>query len=64
MKKKELKEIDLKIIACEDIIANSENENEIKQEKNEILRIYKKIENLNDIFELDVYIKEQLNKKI
>lgn len=64
MKKKELKELALKIIAYEDIIANSENENEIKQAKNEVLRLSKKIENLNDMFELDIYIQEQLNKKI
>ena len=64
MKKKELKELALKIIAYEDIIANSKNENEIKQAKNEVLRLSKKIENLNDMFELDVYIQEQLNKKI
>lgn len=64
MKKKELKELALKIIAYEDIIANSENENEIKQAKNEVLRLSKKIEKLNDMFELDIYIQEQLNKKI
>ena len=64
MKKKELKELALKIIACEDIIANSENKNEVKQAKNEVLRLSKKIENLNDMFELDVYIQEQLNKEI
>lgn len=63
MKKKELKELALKIIAYEDIIANSENENEIKQAKNEVLKLSKKIEKLNDMFELDVYIQEQLNKE-
>lgn len=64
MKKKELKELALRIITCEDIIETSDDEKEIEKAKNEILKLTKKIESLGDMLELDAFIQEQLENKI
>lgn len=61
MKKKELKELAIRMVKCEKIIQDSDDEEKIKKAKNEILKLSKKLKNLEDIFELDIYIQEEMN---
>lgn len=63
MKKKELKNFAKKIAKAELIIANSSDEAEIKDAKNEILYYSSQIRNLEDMLLIDDLIQKFLSEK-
>lgn len=63
MKKKEIKNIAQKIVECEEIIANSSDKAEIQKAQGTILALSHRVNNLNDMLEIDVLVQEMLEQK-
>ena len=63
MKKKEIKNIAQKIFECEEIIANSSDKAEIQKAQGMILALSHRVNNLDDMLEIDVLVQEMLAQK-
>lgn len=62
MKKKELKNLAEKIAKCEHIIQTSENEKEVQDAQNEIMRLASRVHDFQDIDLIDEMVQEILSK--
>lgn len=62
MKKKELKNLAEKIAKCEHIIQTSENEKEVQDAQNEIMRLASRVHDFQDIDLIDEMVQEILKK--
>lgn len=63
MKKKEIKNLATRIVECELIIAHSDDKEAISKAQNEIMRLSRKITDINDLLAIDALAAELLEKK-
>ena len=66
MRKKEIKNLAKRIVACELVLRDSEDKQEIAKAQNEIMKITSQITSINDLLAIDAIVVELLekNKKI
>lgn len=63
MKKKELKNLAVKIAAAEEVLQNTKDQNVIREAQDEIFKLSSKVHDIEDIMLLDEMIQEILEKK-
>lgn len=63
MRKKEIKNLAKRIAACELILRDSEDTQEIAKAQNEIMKITSQITSINDLLAIDAIVVELLEKK-
>ena len=64
MKKKELKNLAKKIAECEYIIQKNENEYDVEQAQNEIMRLSGTVHSFEDLDIIDTMVQDLLTKKL
>lgn len=62
MKKKEMKNLAVKIAKCERIIMKNEDPKAVKQAEEEIMRISSSVHSLDDMVAIDELVMEMLEK--
>ena len=63
MRKKEIKNLAKRIAACELVLKDSEDKQEIAKAQNEIMNITSQITSINDLLAIDAIVVELLEKK-